>query len=80
MFARYSSTVDGAYWKVCVPWRTYQLYSAQTAAASSGVAIRRVILLSAAHRAARVSLSAFGSFFSAASRFSAALLSAHFSA
>ena len=32
------------------------------------------------HRAARASLSAFGSFFSAASRFNAALLSAHFSA
>ena len=80
MFARYSSTVDGAYWKVCVPWRTYQLYSAQTAAASSGVAIRRVILLLAAHRAARASLSAFGSFLIAASRFNAALLSAHFSA
>ncbi len=54
-----------------------QLYSAQTAAASSGTAMR-VIALSARHFAASASFSALGSFLIAACALRLRFLSAHF--
>ena len=75
---KFGQWLDLAYW--CVEWVTYQLYSSATAAASSGAASRRVMVFSAVHWAARASFSGFGSFFRAASRFRAALLSVQRSA